>query len=96
MTTVTLLFALIALPANTEAAGAQPGRPIMLDFTASWCGPCRQMRPAVEQLVQKGYPIKAVDIDASPELAERYEVTGVPTFIVIDPSNGRALARSAG
>lgn len=96
MTIVTLLFALIALPANTEAAGAQPGRPIMLDFTASWCGPCRQMRPAVEQLVQKGYPIKAVDIDASPELAERYEVTGVPTFIVIDPSNGRALARSSG
>jgi thiol-disulfide isomerase/thioredoxin len=92
MTFATLLFALIALPTGTERSG----EPIMLDFTATWCGPCRSMKPAVEKLVEKGYPIKAVDIDRSPDLAERYQVSGVPTFIVIDPSDGHELARTSG
>ncbi len=90
MKIATLLFALIAA---TSADGS--GGPILLDFHASWCGPCRQMRPSVEQLIQKGYPVKSVDIDQSPQLAARYQVTSVPTFVVIDPS-GRALARTSG
>jgi thiol-disulfide isomerase/thioredoxin len=91
MTYATLLIALIALPAGTERSGD----PIMLDFTATWCGPCRSMKPAVETLVEKGYPIKPVDIDRSPDLAERYQVTGVPTFVVVDP-DGRELGRTSG
>ena len=90
MKIATLLFALIAAPSADKS-----GAPILLDFHASWCGPCRQMRPAVEQLIQTGYPVKSVDIDASPELAARYQVTAVPTFVVID-SSGRALARTSG
>jgi len=93
MTTATLLIALVAtLP--TDLGGSR--EPIMLDFTAAWCGPCRQMRPVVEALVEKGYPIKPVDVDTSPELAEKYQVTGVPAFIVIDPQTGRELARTEG
>lgn len=91
MTIATLLFALIALPAGAD----RPGEPIMLDFTAVWCGPCRSMKPAVETLVEKGYPIKAVDLDQHRDLADRYGVTGVPTFIVVDP-DGRELARTSG
>lgn len=94
MTIATLLFALLTTSAGQAGAGST--EPIMLDFTASWCGPCRQMRPAVEQLVQDGYPIKAVDVDQSPKLAAKYRVSGVPAFIVIDPSSGRELARSEG
>lgn len=90
MTIVTLLFALIATP---SAEGT--GEPILLDFQASWCGPCRQMRPAIEQLLGKGYPVKEIDIDRSPDLAARYHVASVPTFIVTDPS-GRPLARTEG
>ena len=71
MTIATLLFALIASP-----AAERDGRTVMLDFPASWCGPCQQNGPAVEQLVQKGYRIKSIDVDQSPDLAERYEVTG--------------------
>ena len=95
MTTATLLFALIAT-VPTVPAGTASGDPVMLDFTASWCGPCRQLRPAVEQLAQKGYPIQAVDVDDNPDLAGKYEVKSVPTFVVVDPSNGRALARREG
>jgi hypothetical protein len=53
------------------------------------------MRRAVEQLSRQGYPIKSIDIDQSPELATRYRVQSVPTFIVIDGS-GRVLDRTAG
>ncbi|MCA1685734.1 MAG: thioredoxin family protein, partial [Planctomycetia bacterium] len=92
MTIATLLIALITVP--TSVGGS--GEPIMLDFTATWCGPCREMRPVVERLVELGYPIKPVDVDRSPDLAERYQVTGVPAFIVIDPSSGRELGRTEG
>ncbi|GAC1466373.1 MAG: trypsin-like peptidase domain-containing protein [Isosphaeraceae bacterium] len=92
MTIATLLFAFIAIPSSPSGSV----EPVMLDFTATWCGPCRQMRPAVEQLVQKGYPIKPIDLDQNRELAERYEVTAVPTFVVIDPRTGRDLGRISG
>ncbi len=95
MTTATLLFALlVAVPASPDSGGER--QPIMLDFTASWCGPCRQMRPTVDQLIDKGFPIKAIDIDQSPELAAKYKVSGIPAFIVIDPTTGKSLGRLEG
>ena len=94
MTIATLLFALIAVPMNPDSGGER--RPIMLDFTASWCGPCRQMRPLVEQLIDQGFPIKPVDVDKSPELAAKYKISGIPAFTVIDPDTGRMLGRLEG
>jgi thiol-disulfide isomerase/thioredoxin len=93
MTIAALCLALFALPPD---GAERTGEPILLDFTASWCGPCRQMRPVVEQLARKGYPIRPIDLDENPELAERYDVKSVPTFLVVDPSNGRELARTMG
>ena len=92
MTIAALLFALIA---TTAAEATAQGQPVLLDFSASWCGPCKQMRPAVEQLIRSGFPVKVIDIDQSPQLAERYQVVTVPTFIVVDGS-GVALARTKG
>lgn len=91
MKIATLLFALVA--ANGVAPRSEP---VLLDFQATWCGPCRQMRPVVEQLIEKGYPVKEVDVDRSPQLAARYKVEHVPTFVVVDPSTGRSLARMEG
>ncbi len=90
MTIASLFVALIV----TSAADT-PGEPVLLDFQATWCGPCRTMRPEVDKLVRKGYPVRAIDIDQSPDLAERYGVKAVPTFIVVD-ARGRALAKTSG
>ena len=95
MSIATLFFALITtLPTASEAGGR--ARPVILDFTASWCGPCRQMKPVVEQLVRQGYPIQPIDLDERRDLAEKYQVEAVPTFVVIDPSSGRELGRTSG
>jgi thiol-disulfide isomerase/thioredoxin len=90
MNIATLLVALLV----TSAADTS-GDPVLLDFSATWCGPCRQMAPEVEKLVEKGYPVKKIDIDRSPELSNRYNVSAVPTFIVVD-ARGKELARTKG
>ena len=91
MTTAALLLALITSSPSAESAG----EPVLLDFHSEGCPPCRQMRPAIQQLIQKGYQVKSVDAEEDPELFEQYQVKDVPTFIVVDPS-GRTLARTKG
>ena len=90
MNLATLLVALIA-----TSAAETPGAPVLLDFQATWCGPCREMRPVVEKLVQKGYPVRQIDIDRSRELSDRYQVKTVPTFVIVD-AMGKELARTSG
>lgn len=62
---------------------AQAAEVLLLDFTASWCKPCDEMKPVIDRLEQAGYPVQKIDIDHDPEKrAERYGVTSLPTFIV--------------
>lgn len=61
--------------------GAPQGE--VLDFTAKWCGPCQSVAPMVERLHRKGYPIRKIDIDKSPELARKYGVQSIPQFILV-------------
>ena len=93
MTVATLLLAL--LTATNPSSGGGPSDPVLLDFHADWCGPCQRMRPAVDQLSRKGYPVKSINIDRSQAVAQRYGVQAVPTFIVVDGS-GRELDRTSG
>ncbi|MBS0207581.1 MAG: trypsin-like peptidase domain-containing protein [Planctomycetes bacterium] len=73
---------------------ASPGQPVLLDFTASWCGPCRQMQPAIQQLQAAGYPVQAIDVDAQKDLAKQFNVTGVPCFVLV--VDGREVQRVVG
>jgi len=93
MTIASLLLALFTAVASP--ASDSPSEPLLLDFHAEWCGPCQRVRPAVQQLIRQGYPIKRIDIDRDPKLASHYHVQGVPTFIVVDAS-GRELDRTSG
>ena len=59
--------------------------PVLVDFTATWCGPCRQIAPLVDQLADEyegRAKVAKVDIDESPNTARRFSIRGVPTILV--------------
>jgi thioredoxin 2 len=71
--------------------------PVLLDLWATWCGPCRMVSPALEQLAtERAGQLKLVkvDVDAAPSISQRFTVQAVPTLLLID--HGRVLARQAG
>jgi thioredoxin len=75
-------------------ATANAGETVVLDFHADWCGPCKMMDPAVKKLASKGYPIRKVDIEERPDLAQRYGVRSIPCFVVL--VNGKERGRKVG
>lgn len=63
-------------------------------YTASWCGPCRSVRPIVEELQSEGWNIEKIDVDQNKELATKMQIMGVPTFVIY--KNGQAIRRFSG
>ena len=68
----------------------------LLVFSASWCGPCKQMAPAVDELAQE-YPgqVFKYDADVEVELRTRYKVQAVPTLVIVD-EHGEEVRRTLG
>ncbi len=71
--------------------------PLLIDFTASWCGPCKAQSPILEQFAQEQsgkVKVVKVDIDQAPAFADRFRVQGVPTLILF--KQGKQLWRATG
>lgn len=69
----------------------------LVDFWATWCGPCRMQAPVIEELAEKyegKFKVAKVDVDANPNIAARYGVMSIPTLIVFN--NGEETARRVG
>lgn len=90
-----LVLALLVLGSIVPAADADVGAATILDFHSRSCPPCRKMRPEIDTLRKAKYPIKSIDVEQQADWAERYQVTEVPTFVIVD-GQGNILARTKG
>ena len=98
--TASLLGLLFAAATQTPPATAQggelpdPSRGYLVDISADWCKPCQQMKPAIERLIARNYPVRMVNIDHNPQLRDKYDIRGLPTLLLI--VDNKVVARAEG
>ena len=90
-------MALEITDANFDESVLQSDKPVMVDFWAAWCGPCRMLAPIVDELSNE-YEGRAVigklDVDANQEFAAKYGVRNIPTVLIF--KNGEMVKRQVG
>ena len=82
---------------NFEQEGLNSDVPVMIDFWATWCMPCKMLAPVIEELAEEAngaYKVGKIDVDRSPSLAAQFGVMSIPTVIVF--KNGKAAEKSVG
>jgi thioredoxin 1 len=89
----------IAITSETgfQSEVIEAGLPVIVDFTAKWCGPCKMLEPVVEQLAEQWYGkamVFKLDVDENPNLAVQYQVMGVPTLVLF--VEGKPVERISG
>jgi thioredoxin 1 len=82
---------------NFESEVLKSEKPVLVDFWASWCGPCRMVSPIVDEIGDESdgsYAVGKVNVDEQPEIAARYNIMSIPTLIVF--KNGQPAKTSVG
>ena len=80
--------------ANFETEVLKSEKPVLIDFWATWCGPCMRQGPIVEELAEDGYAVGKVDVDQNMALAQQFRVVSIPTLILF--KNGAEVQRFVG
>ena len=81
---------------NFDSEVINSDRPVLLDFWAPWCAPCRMVMPIVEEIAKERTDIKVgkINIDEQPDLASKYSVMSIPTLLVV--KNGEVTNHAVG
>ena len=82
--------------ANFEAEVLNSDKPVLVDFFAIWCGPCKMVSPIIDEIAEERQDIKVckVNVDEAPTLAERFSVSSIPTLAVF--KNGELVKIETG
>lgn len=81
---------------NFESEVIQSDKPVLLDFYADWCGPCRMVSPLVDEIAEENpqYLVGKINVDQETELAQAFGVVSIPTLVVM--KEGRVVSQSSG
>lgn len=81
---------------NFDTEVLQSDKPVLIDFWASWCGPCQILLPIIDQIAEEAGDVKIckINVDEEQELAEQYKVMTIPTLIFV--KNGTVVETSVG
>ena len=81
---------------NFQEVVLNSDKPVLVDFWASWCGPCRMVAPILEEIAGERSDVKVckINVDEEPELASRYNVMSIPTMIVV--KEGQVVNQAVG